>query len=368
MAQKTFASDLYYRACCFVLYFVAAAAAFNGYYDKWHLAEAGAAGEDDRFHFEMMVDGTAYRPYIFRQLLPATANWVDSATPRNFKTWLYDLQSGPAAQMDPFFDSPAAENPAYFFRYLIVYSGTFLFTLLALWAMHLVCRELAIPSTAAALAPAVVILLLPYLQSGGGFFYDFPELAFLALAVWAALKFDWWWIVPLAALGTWNKESFLFVLPTLYPFLRPRQSRIGALLGIAVLCLVSVAVSFPIRLHFAHNPGGALELHWRDQLRAFLHPLNLLFAAEKTYGVWAPRAFTVLPMALLVWTAKRGWSLLPRFVQRHGQIAAAINFPLYFLFCSEGELRNLSLLYIVLLLLLAVNLNDWIGRSASGTA
>ena len=203
-------SDLYYRACCLVLYFVAASAAFNGYYGKWHLAEAGAAGEDDRFHFEMMVDGTAYRPYIYRQLLPTAANWIDRALPRSFESWLYDLQSGPAARMDPFFDSPAAENPVYFFRYLIVYAGTFLFTLLAVYAMHLVCQELAIPPPAAALAPAIVILLIPYLQSGGGFFYDYPELAFLALAVWAALKFDWGWIVPVAALATWNKESFLF--------------------------------------------------------------------------------------------------------------------------------------------------------------
>ena len=69
-------------------------------------------------------------------------------------------------------------------------------------------------------------------------------------------------------------------------------------------------------------------------------------------------------MALLGFTGWLGWRRLPRIVQRHAQIAAAINLPLYFLFCSEGELRNLSFLYVVLLLLLAVNLNAWIGSPA----
>jgi len=39
------------------LFFVAASVSFNGYYDKWHFSEDGVAGENDRFQFEMMVDG-----------------------------------------------------------------------------------------------------------------------------------------------------------------------------------------------------------------------------------------------------------------------------------------------------------------------
>ena len=77
------------------------------------------------------------------------------------------------------------------------------------------------------------------------------------------------------------------------------------------------------------------------------------------------RAFTLIPLALLVWTVWRGWKLLPKPFQRHGQIAAAINLPLFFLFCQPGEMRDLSMLYIVFLLLLAMNitavLQSWTG-------
>jgi len=42
-------------------------------------------------------------------------------------------------------------------------------------------------------------------------------------------------------------------------------------------------------------------------------------------------------------------ALTARTIQRHTQIAAVINFPLFILFCGAGELRNLSFLYIAFL-------------------
>jgi hypothetical protein len=369
MIQKDFASRLFYRACCFVLFFLAASASFNGYYQKWHFGEAGLSGEDERFSFEAMVDGTAYRPWVYRQFLPACVNRIDRALPDSFKSWLYNRPGFGADPLeDPFFDSPTAENPAYSFRYLLLYAATFLSALLAVYAMYLVCRALEAPRPAALFAPIIVILLVPYIESQGGYFYDYPELAFFALAAWIALRFDWWWIIPVAALGTWNKESFLLFVPTLYPLLRRRNSRRNAWLGIGVLCLVCVAVHYPIRLGFAHNPGGAMEMHWRDQLNWLLQPQNLLFGTEKTYGVRALKAFTLVPMTLLAWSVWRGWGHLPRAIQRHAQIAAAINLPLYVLFCWPGELRDLSLLYLVFLLVVASNLKEWFGSSAPASA
>jgi len=364
MASKTLADHLFHKACCFVLYFVAASVSFNGYYDKWHFGEDGVSGEDDRFQFEMMMDGTAFRPYIFRQMLPSAANFANRAVPKSLETWLYNSQApGSGSRIEPIFDSPTAENPVYFFRYLIVYGATFLFALLAVCAMHLVCLALDLPPPAAVFAPVIVILLVPYIQSGGGYFYDYPELAFLALAVWIALKFRWGWLIPVVALGTWNKESFFFFIPTLYPLFRRRTSRLGASLAVAALGLVSVAVYYPIRLHFAHNPGVPLETHWRDQLHYFLN-WDYLMGTEKTYGVPMLKAFSLAPLALLTWAVVRAWPHLPPAIRRHAQIAAAINFPLYLLFCWPGELRDLSLLYVVFLLVLAVNLNQWIGSFA----
>jgi hypothetical protein len=106
-----------------------------------------------------------------------------------------------------------------------------------------------------------------------------------------------------------------------------------------------------------------MESHWRDQLQYFLN-WDYLLGTEKTYGITMLKAFSLGPLALIGWIAVRAWPHLPPAIQRHAQLAAAINLPLYFLFCWPGELRDLSLLYVVFLLVLAVNLNQWIGSFA----
>ncbi len=109
----------------------------------------------------------------------------------------------------------------------------------------------------------------------------------------------WWVLIPVAALGEWNKELPVLIVLTLYP-IRLRRSRVAALAAIAVLCLVCLAVYLPVRMRFAQNPGGTVELQWMDQLHFLAHPREFLFATEETYGVRMLRIYTVPPMALLV--------------------------------------------------------------------
>jgi hypothetical protein len=123
------------------------------------------------------------------------------------------------------------------------------------------------------------------------------------------------------------------------------------------LASTCAAVYLAIRPRFSRNPGEALLVQWRAQLDFLSHPLRLL-RMEVTYGITTYRAFSILPLALLAWIVWRGWKLLPLEIQRHGQMAAAINIPLYFLFCMPGEMRDFSMLYIVLMSLLAVTFTN----------
>jgi hypothetical protein len=356
MGPPTFTTRLFHHAALFALFFVAAAASFNGYYQKWHFAEADMPGDHSRASFESMVDGTAWRPYVYRQLLPTIANRLDQITPKAIKHQLYERQTN--GQDDPWLfaisTSPTAQTETYFFRYLVLYAATFSFALAATCAMYLVCLALDTPPPIAAFASIVLILLIPYFQSNGGFFYDYPELAFMALAVWVALRFDWRWLIPLAALAAWNKESFLLFIPTLYPILKRRSPR-PARAAIGLLCLVCAAVYLYLRTRFAHNPGAPAEVWLPEQLRYFLHPSQFLFQSEETYGVRMVKAYTLIPMALIAFTVHRSWRHLPTTIQQHAKIAAAINIPLYLVLSYPGELRDLSLLYITLLLAVAAN-------------
>jgi hypothetical protein len=355
MDGRTFASKFYRRACCCVLFFLAAAASFNGFYDKWHFREPGVSGDTypanggmSGYGLAEMLDGTAARPFVYRQLIPALANRLDSSTPKPIQDLLWKNVGRCESASALFVDT------TYSFRYTVVYAVTFLFAWLSVVAMYLVCKALGLPPAACVLSPVLMILLIPYLSSVGGYFYDYAELAFMALALWMALKFDWWWMLPLVALAAWNKESFLLVTLTLYPILRRRHSSARALAGTALLAATCAAVYWAVSLRFAHNPGGHLLPQWRFQLDFLLHPQNSL-GMEETYGIKMFRSFSPLPLALIAWTAWRGWPRLPLAIRRHGQIAAAINLPLFLLFCAPGETRDFSLLYMVFLLLVAVN-------------
>ena len=349
------ANWLYGRIALFAVFMLAAAGSFQGYYQKWHFAEADVAGDHSRAAFESMVDGTAWRPYVYRQLLPTIANRIDMLVPEETKHQLFERQvAGDDPILSAISASPTANNEVYFFRYLVLYLLTFASAIGAVCAMYLVCTTLDFAPATAAFAAIALILLVPIFQSDGGFFYDYPELAFMALAVWIALRFDWWWLLPIAALGAWNKESFLIYIPTLYPLLHRRNPK-SALPATAVLSVVCGAIYLYMRSHFAHNPGGSAEVWLVEHGRYLLDWHKWLFATEETYGVRLPRVYTLIPMTLIITTVWRAWKYLPTAIKRHAQVAAAINIPLYLLFSYPGELRDLSLLYIAFLVCIAAN-------------
>lgn len=368
MSHADSRSKLFERTFCLVLFFVAAAASFNGFYGKWHFREAGTSQFLPGASFDTMLDGTANRPFVYRQLVPMMANWIDARLTQKTKDAVIAATDPNGAPILPFFlDSPISRDRRYALRYAIVYVAVFLFAWIAVYAMYLVGKSAGYAPATAAFAAIAMILLIPYFMTWGGYFYDYVELAFFALVFWMALKFDWWWIIPIAALATWNKESFLFFIPTLYPLLRRRNSRASALVGIAVIGFAGALVELWIRLRFQHNPGATVQFHLMEHVHYLWHPLDSI-AWEKTYGVVVLQSYHPFTLALIAWIVWRGWRHLPGAMQRHAQIALVMNFPLYILFCLPGELRDLSMLYLTFCLLLAANLTEWQGKQIESAA
>ena len=353
-AKETRNTRIFHRVCLVVLLILVSASAFSAFYEKWHFREQGARGTYIGVEFDRMIDGTALRPYVYRRFLPDIANWAAGALPVDAMA-----RRTPQRAKDRITAALDLSTKAHPAQYVILYIATYLSALLASFALYRVCTAMNIASPAAVFAAVVFMLIFPLVGVKGGYFFDFPELLFMAVAAGMALSLDWWWIIPIAALGTWNKESFLLFIFTLYPFIRRRHSRMHSLLGIGVLVAVCVAVYVPIRMHFALNPGGTVEWHLKDQISFFTHPFRLDTWIDRTYDLLFPALSSPIPFLLLVWTAWRGWRFFPPWLKRHAQIAAVINIPLFLLFCEPGELRDLSLLYISFLLILAFNLQDW---------
>lgn len=355
--KEPLSSRLFHGMCLFVLFAVASAASFSAFYEKWHFREPGGRGDDPVAGFDEMIDGTANRPYVYRQLLPYVANRLVHALP--IEAISRRVPERAKQKISVAFNLQSKLHPV---QYLIVYVLTYLSALLATYALYLVCRAADLPPPAAVFSSVIFLLLFPLIGVKGGYFFDYPELLFMATAGWIALRFDWWWIVPVAALGAWNKESFLLFTFALYPMLRRRNSRMVSALGVAVSAATCALVYLPIRLHFAHNPGGAVEWHWKEQIGFYLHPFALDTWIDRTYDLMFPALSSPLSTLLLIWMVWRAWRHLPLWLKRHAQIAAIINVPLYVLFCQPGEYRDLSLLFISLLLIIGISLQGWMER------
>ena len=365
--MQRFFNGAWYRGfllCC--AYVVVAAAVMNGFYTKWRLNDGHAA-----LGLTQMVEGTAYRPYVYRQFVPALANGIQSLLPPSTVARLserlaeprrVDSRSGLAMR----YPGSEALMPAVTLRYHLVYYLTFAALLTSLFVMRRVALQAGAGAAAATIAPALLAMVVPFFLTEGGFFYDFVELMFIMSAVLLALGASRQTpvrlcaLVALAGLATWNKEAFFFFTPALYPLLRRNLPRLHAAGVVGVLLLVSGCVYLALRLRYAGNPGSTVDYQLWDNLRFYVDPGNWL-RTENTYGVLLPRGFSIVSMLAFAGIAIHGWTRLPQPLRWHARLALAINLPLFLLFCSPGEMRNLSMLYPSLLCLLALSLAKWLG-------
>ena len=60
-----------------------------------------------------------------------------------------------------------------------------------------------------------------------------------------------------------------------------------------------------------------------------------------------------------------GWRSIPEYIHKHLMLAAAINVPLMLLFSAEGEMRNLSMLYVAIVVLIAGAMHRWLNSTSA---
>jgi hypothetical protein len=338
------------------IYTLVASASYCGFFAKYALRD-----DSDSDAMTQMLDGTADRPYVYRQLLPGTANLLEAALPRGVKqrllTHLQEEYPKHNWLRNTFARATDAAKPQYALRYYMVYAMTFSALLGAMLILRLVCLHLIGNEVAATLAPLAFALAVP-----AGNFWDFPELFFMTLAVWVALRARLFWLLPLTLVATLNKESFLFFLIALYPFVSMRVSRSRTLAWLGTCMVLAAAVNFATKLHYAGNPGDLAQFHLWDNVRFLADPRNYLHG-EPTYGILLPKGFNILLLFVAFVVARAGWSALPPAARQHALLVCAINIPLYLLFGYLDEIRALSMVDVSAALLICAGVAGYVSRA-----
>lgn len=331
----------------FGFFFIVAAASHSGFIAKWALLDL-----QERNSVTGIMDGTAHRPFVYRQLIPTIANKVQSLEnyPDSFFSLLLSNSDLDISQY--YVKAKSANINGYQYGYRTILFINFLALLASLFMLRSILLKINFNQYESVLAPSAFILAFPYILSGGGYFYDSAELAFFTGAVLLSIQGKLVSLTILTLFATFNKESFLFFIPTLYPFLRENHTFKRTSLVLTIAMLIAALINLYLKNLFAGNPGSSIEFHLFNNIRAYLN-FSTYFTGNVTYGLPGPSGVFVTTLIITMIIAVRGLHYVNQAWKQHMIMALFINIPLFFAFCYVGEIRNLSMLYVGLIALMA---------------
>ena len=351
-----------------------------------------------------MYEGTAHRPYVHRQLLISVSKGVTEILPHETKEALVDKIKTDNFLVNKFKKVDIKEK--FLLEYYIVYFLAFLCLFASIFVWRKISIDLTGDSLAGTVAPLAFTIIFPYLETNGGFFYDFSELLFFSLATYFALHGRYLALILITPLAAHNKESFFFFLLTLYPLLRRTQTIKTTIMTLGVSILLAGLSYLPTILKFAGNEGNIAESGNRLIINIFVviiiayffgvylickkiyiksplmsYAFFLIFVVMMfvlrgsefpwfffddlghTYSVISGEKTFLLHLILVFWIIKSAWKFFDKSLKNYSLLALAINTPLIMSFGYVFELRNLSLLYPAFIILIAFYCKEKINSS-----
>ena len=321
------------------------AAGFNGFFLKWALRDG-----DPNFGLEAYMEGTAKRPFAHRVLIPNLAKAVVAVIPDAPKEKLAKRLIERREIEKKY--SQAIVPEKYVLEYYLVVIFAFLSLFACVWVLRSILCEVTGDKVVGTLTACLFALIIPYIEVLGGYFYDFPEFLAFFLAVRFALSGKLIGILILTPIAELNKETFFFFLPTLFPFVYQKldfKKSVAYILG--AMFIAGVTYLFVLS-RFAGNAGDMADWRIIDHAQDILR-LNSYFITDSIYGLPLPSRMFVTHIIYVVWIAKTSWKYLSDQWKLHVKLAALINGVLYFMFVLPGELRDLGLLFMSLMILTA---------------
>ncbi|CAI3931119.1 hypothetical protein [Commensalibacter papalotli (ex Botero et al. 2024)] len=341
----------------FIIFWVIASASFSGSISKWGLGE-----NDDRFTPDAIFNNTAHKPFIYRQLVPQIAVHIENVIPATLQQVILK-RFNPA---DYYVASQKMNQTLHKFAYLLMYIVSFFCIFFSLYILRLTLINLGCNNIIAIFAPTIMALFFPYFQTNGGHYYDYPEILFMAAAFLCTIKEKYSLLVVITILATLNKETYFFFIIVLFPIMKHKLTMKKALFGISGLVILSGIFNVILKYMYLSSPGGVFEFHLYDNWDLLTH-FTIYRQHDLTYGIpnLSRGSELVLSMIFFVMLFISTWQTIPNFIKNHIRLALIINIPLYFLFCYAGEVRDLSLLYVGIVIMVAYLLEQYIPQQSN---
>jgi hypothetical protein len=171
---------------------------------------------------------------------------------------------------------------------LVLMLVTFVAILLSVWAAQKIDR-MYWPKARVRLLPSAVLIVVFFFDFYLGVRYSFPydpmSMMFLGWGLYLVLTDQFWWLLPLFALATWNRETTMFLILARGAVALSREGRwrlravrMRDVVEISVLCVVWAVIVLLLHHRYAANAteaGLRIRLNLHDLARPVLWPTIL---------------------------------------------------------------------------------------------
>lgn len=339
----------------FFLILAVSSASYCGFFSIWAFRDGAAT-----MGFTAMIEETAKRPFIHRQLLPQTVKYIASSIPEQSKEKL-ETKLIKGAYIENRY-AQAKIPHKYVIEYYLMYTLCFLALFTSIWVLRSLLCEIVQDKVVGTLGAMLFALIFPFFEVLGGYYYDIIEIMFMFIAARFALRGNWLGLLIITPIAEANKESFLFFLATLFPLARMHfPLKKAAALTLSTLFIAGITYLY-IRQLYVGNPGDMADWRIRDHMQTIFE-LSSYFYTTSIYGLPLGEGMFLPHMICVIYIIRKTWKHLTSAWKEHAKIALVINGILYFMFVLPNEIRDLSLLYVSFMILTAFFIRDIIQKS-----
>jgi len=301
-----------------------------------------------RAMFSEMIDGTAWKPFVYRTLLPTTVRIFSEVIPESVHSSLTErVESKKSAML-------VLEKFKWESEFITEYLVAMVLIYLSLLGFVFAFRKLFDEIYASTLwfkniISIILLLAIPamFQPQYSNYIYDFPTLFLFTLGLLLLKKRNWKFFLILFFIACLNKETII-LLTLIFAIHFYKDAEVSRKLYyqlIAAQLILFAAIKILLYILFVNNPGGFVEFHLIDR--------NYLL-----FNGYSLATFVVLLIIFLSIFSK--WSEKPKFLKD----ALWITVPLLILTLFLGffdELRDYYEVFPVVVLLISFNIAKILG-------
>jgi hypothetical protein len=223
----------------------------------------------ERSKFLEMVHGTAYKPFVYRTLLPTTVHLISIVTPNQYRHVFEEVIGQQYSSLFMFFGWETSAAYEYVIAFILMLVSLMGFSHYSAKLVMRTCKLEEGQKTRVLLATSILLGLPPFFRYTS-FVYDPPQLFLFTMALYFLAASEYRNFVLSFILCCINKETAILLI-TLYAFLQYKRhlpiQHYWSLL--VVLLVLYVGIKSSISYAFRLNPGAFTEFQ-------FSHNLDLL--------------------------------------------------------------------------------------------